>query len=1317
MCADDYSTFKLLNTVVVYNTSVNSVGGIYSWGGTINGVNSIIWNNTPSGNSGSYTYSCVESGSGTCVTAKDPLFVDADAGDFRLNILSPCINKGSNTILLSSDTLDFALSTRVQKDTVDMGAFEGGVLCPVQVAPINLARLKGDDVFSSREVELSWKWPAETKSADFTGYVLQYWTKGGDTISIKDLSAIDTTLLLHNANRYYWRVGALSSVQTTVDWSSVYSFTISNGRPLYVKKKETTGAYNWQYAYSDLQRALAVALPGDEIWVAAGTYTPTLGTNRDSTFSIPNGVKVLGGFSGYESYSYSRNWNKNKTILSGNIANAASSSDNSKHVVSFIGFSSALIDTSTLLDGFIVEKGYSSDYGGGIYCVNASPIVKNCVVRFNYASNYGGGFYAKSGNPQIRNSVFIRNKALGGGAFVADDYSSLTIVNSTVCKNISTFDGAIMSWGGNFSVKNSIVWYNSISSNSGSYTYSCVENGNYGIGNIANKPMFVDTAANNFRLLPQSLCINKGSNEFTTASDSLDIDQLQRVSGLVVDMGAYESAYPKLVKPVDEGAASIQANWLNYRWTTDYKYEGASNDPFSSPSVATKFHIKVWEKGDTAKSIENSFVNRYSQISTTFNYATAYQWQVGTVVGDYTYWSDTSVFYVGHDHPMFVKTGETGDGSSWDNAFGSVSDALTNAIKGDEIWVAAGTYKPTTGTDRSASFKLKSNVALYGGFVGNERYNMAEPAKNITILSGDIGVVGDDTDNSYHVFDNQHTVADSLVGALINGFTISGGNAGTKNGGAMINAHASVRVSNCIFSNNKAQNGGAISNESNSVTDIYNSLFYRNAAVASGGAVFNDATSKSSILSSTISGNTAANGAGLSGNGNVGNTIVYGNGTNEIEGDPTVTYSCVKGGYVGTGNVSGAPGFKDASADDYRITSFSSCYNKGSDALLPTDKFMDLWQHEYRSFLGSTDIGAYELTYFERDFIKVDSVTPAHNTVFNQRTGPIVIYFNQPIKVIDVNKIVVTPSVVINSQSVSNDGKSLTLSFEKPWEFDQHYSFVVGDSSVSYADNELIEIIDTTFAFTFRSCIPAKLTLAKVDAGYCPNVATALSVAKVTGDANTGYKWYHNNNLIESMNGQSLITIDSVQPQTLGAYRCVVDDLCGTVTSDSVTLKIKDNVNYPVIIQKWNDVLLVNDPKGYFNHFTWKFNNVAQDDVSDKQYITANLSNGTVYSVSVLDTVSGCIVSSSFIPAKTKAKQIQVYPNPVRVYQDVYIDFGDAQSGMIRLFDIKGILVYKTEFSTDSQYVLKNTNFTPGVYLLEIESNGERTQTKLIIER
>jgi hypothetical protein len=81
------------------------------------------------------------------------------------------------------------------------------------------------------------------------------------------------------------------------------------------------------------------------------------------------------------------------------------------------------------------------------------------------------------------------------------------------------------------------------------------------------------------------------------------------------------------------------------------------------------------------------------------------------------------------------------------------------------------------GDPRTATFQMKSGVALYGGFSGTETArNQRDWAANVTILSGDIGAEGDNSDNSYHVVTANNTDAS----AVLDGFTISGGNANAR---------------------------------------------------------------------------------------------------------------------------------------------------------------------------------------------------------------------------------------------------------------------------------------------------------------------------------------------------------------------------------------------------------------------------------------------------------------------------------------------------------------------------------------------------------
>lgn len=91
---------------------------------------------------------------------------------------------------------------------------------------------------------------------------------------------------------------------------------------------------------------------------------------------------------------------------------------------------------------------------------------------------------------------------------------------------------------------------------------------------------------------------------------------------------------------------------------------------------------------------------------------------------------------------IFVNLAAKGanNGSSWENAFTDLQNALAAAKESDQIWIASGTYYPgQTGASRSTTFLLTKGVEIYGGFQGSE-INLSErnSTKHPTTLSGDL---------------------------------------------------------------------------------------------------------------------------------------------------------------------------------------------------------------------------------------------------------------------------------------------------------------------------------------------------------------------------------------------------------------------------------------------------------------------------------------------------------------------------------------------------------------------------------------------------
>lgn len=173
------------------------------------------------------------------------------------------------------------------------------------------------------------------------------------------------------------------------------SFSQINADVLYVKPGTSSTAWqNQTNVYSDLQIALADAVPGDEVWVAAGMYKPTTDGDRTISFELKDGVHYYGGFVGDETELSQRDWNTNETILSGDIGVEGDNTDNSYNVVKNRGTESEQIQ-SNILDGFIIEQGNSRYDGGGLYIRYSTNQIRNVLFRDNQATRWGGLFILK----------------------------------------------------------------------------------------------------------------------------------------------------------------------------------------------------------------------------------------------------------------------------------------------------------------------------------------------------------------------------------------------------------------------------------------------------------------------------------------------------------------------------------------------------------------------------------------------------------------------------------------------------------------------------------------------------------------------------------------------------------------------------------------------------------------------------------------------------------------------------------------------------------------------------------------------------------
>lgn len=272
-------------------------------------------------------------------------------------------------------------------------------------------------------------------------------------------------------------------------------------------------------------------------------------------------------------------------------------------------------------------------------------------------------------------------------------------------------------------------------------------------------------------------------------------------------------------------------------------------------------------------------------------------------------------FYVSDD------ASPSGDGSSWGSAFQFLQDALDQTVagRGDEIWVEAGTYFPDDGAsvaheDRTATFTLKSDVYIYGGFSGGET---AIEERNLdslvtdTVLSGEI--VGESQFWSLHVV--TATGSSTLDGLIVCQGNANGDDNSSFDVGGGLLAMKIATLINCEFRNNTSKNsGGAIHGEAT----IINCIFENNTTGVQGGAIYTPAFS--TISRSEFRFNSASDGGAVAffiggsvtdsvfdtnSSGNLGGAIFStSRGDLELEDTMFVNNSAARGGSVfGKGSV------------------------------------------------------------------------------------------------------------------------------------------------------------------------------------------------------------------------------------------------------------------------------------------------------------------------------------------------------------------------------------------------------------------------------
>jgi hypothetical protein len=296
-------------------------------------------------------------------------------------------------------------------------------------------------------------------------------------------------------------------------------------------------ALSWANAINggQLQNVINAALPGDEIWVAQGTYLTTNTTNRTIAFRMRNNIRIYGSFLGNETSLSQRNLGNGITsILSGEIG-GTTTADNSYHVVSNV----VGTDTTAWLDGFRIRGANDNrsptilnGLGGGVYNNGGysgnfcNPTFRNCVITDNQAQ-FGAGMFnsGHSGgvaNPIVINCVIAYNTAyLGGGGI---DNFGLAGNASPILTNVIVYGntaieraGGMYCWGGNNGNANPVMINCSFVNNTaqdGGGLVSDIENSPAGSFSGNSQPTFINS------ILWGNTCTGTGPQFFRKGANS-----------------------------------------------------------------------------------------------------------------------------------------------------------------------------------------------------------------------------------------------------------------------------------------------------------------------------------------------------------------------------------------------------------------------------------------------------------------------------------------------------------------------------------------------------------------------------------------------------------------------------------------------------------------------------------------------------------------------------------------------------------------------------------------------------------------------------
>ncbi len=233
------------------------------------------------------------------------------------------------------------------------------------------------------------------------------------------------------------------------------------------------------------------------------------------------------------------------------------------------------ISCSVVLTNCTFSGNSGPAYAGGMYNSGGSAVLTNCTFSGNWGAGSAGGMYNGDGSAVLTNCTFSGNSSAYYGGGMYNSGGSAVLTNCTFSGNLAYNSHWNNGWGGGIyndssspTLTNCILWGNTaptgaqISGGTPAITYSGIQGGFTGTGNVNFDPLFVrnpnpgadtvwgttDDDYGDLRPQASSPCIDAASNAAVPAGIATDLAGNSRFAdiagvrdpGVVVDMGAYE---------------------------------------------------------------------------------------------------------------------------------------------------------------------------------------------------------------------------------------------------------------------------------------------------------------------------------------------------------------------------------------------------------------------------------------------------------------------------------------------------------------------------------------------------------------------------------------------------------------------------------------------------------------------------------------------------------------------------------------------------------------------------------------------------------